>query len=72
MQALIQRNQALLKLYIAQKTEYKIKLHTMLAILLRQPRLFADLEVNTAIGLLCDLGYTYPQALEMYPHLLRE
>ena len=44
----------------------------MLAILLRQPRLFADLEVNTAIGLLCDLGYTYPQALEMYPHLLRE
>ena len=72
MQKLIKKNKSLLVKYTTLHDEYHIKLHTLIASILKDKQGFLSMDVDKAFAVLYDLGYDTKGARVEYARLLSE
>lgn len=70
MQTLINKNKALLVKYTAMHDDYHIKLHTIIAQLLKDKNFLLKMNVDNVLAVLYDLGYDHDSALAKYLKLM--
>lgn len=70
MQKLLKKNEALLVKYTAMHDEYHIKLHTIIANLLKNEKTFLNMDLDKIFSVLYDLGFDADTAQTEYVRLM--
>lgn len=70
MQTLINKNKALLVKYTAAHNSNYVKLHTLIAKLLKDKETFLSMDIDKILDVLYDLGYDTQEAYDEYVRLM--